>query len=633
MKFIKFNDSTIDSFLFMEMNDLAKTLSSNHSVEVEYGVQSYYHPYENKIYMSHFWKDRPYEDLRAGLKSDIYLRSIGSRFHSFPDTANFLRQMKGKKLSSLAKQLVSLFEDIRIEELVKSSRPGTKSIFQQRRELYRKHFRTQLTLNKERSIFTDALFCGIYLKLTADSPLEEIPDIREDITAAKPYIESQLSRIYDARSTNEIIVIARNLVDLFEEILNKDMLNTYFFLPDISVVQLEEAEKLEENTKLSEDIALEDQEKEEKDVEDETLPTWHRETNAESKSFLQFDVEHGAKTNRLGNSFREGDDGDQAFGVVQGRSRQSKRKDYSKLESHDAVNDEPANNGNDDFGKENKFAVAKFTSPHKPTLKETLDYQIQVKSISFYKKKLKQMIQKTLEHKRTQPKTNLHAGRLNKKLLRYFTEENPRLFYKKQELSKEIDAAFLLLVDCSASMFDKMDETKKGIALFHESLKSVQVKHQVIGFWEEEATEEEQPNYFKTIIPFEQSLKRVTGPEIMQLEPEEDNRDGFAIRQAIRMFRHRHEKQKFLIVFSDGEPAAYGYEQNGIVDTHEAVITARKRGIEVINVFLSNSQIEEAQKKTIQNMYGRYSLFVPNVDQLPDVLYPLLKKLLNKSIV
>lgn len=633
MKFIKFNDSTIDSFLFMEMNDLAKTLCPNHSVEAEYGVQSYYHPYENKLYMSHFWKDRPYQDMRAGLKSDIFLRSIGSRFHSFEDTAAFLQQIKFSKLASMAKQLVRLFDDIRIEELIKASRPGTKLIFQQRRKLYRKHFRTQLTLNKERSIFTDALFCSIYLKVTADSPLEEISDIREDIADAKPFIENQLSRVYDAHSTKEIIEIVRNLVDLFEEILEKDMLNTYFFLPDISEVQLEESEKLEENTKLSDDIALKDQEKEEKNAEDETLPTWHRETNAKSKSFLQFDVEHGAKTNRLGNSFREGEDGDQAFGIVQGRSRKSEKKDYSKLESYEAVSDEQANNGNDEFGKENRFAVAKFITPHQPTQQEMLDYQNQVKLISFYQKRLKQMIQKTLEHKRTQPKTDLHAGRLNKKLLRYFTEENPRMFYKKQELSNEIDAAFLLLVDCSASMFDKMDETKKGITLFHESLKSVQVKHQVIGFWEEEATEEAQPNYFKTMIPFDHSLKQETGPAIMLLEPEEDNRDGFAIRQAIGMFRQRNERQKFLIVFSDGEPAAYGYEQNGIVDTHEAVIAARKRGIEVINVFLSNSQIEEAQKKTIQNMYGRYSLFVPNVAQLPDVLFPLLKKLLKKSIV
>lgn len=95
---------------------------------------------------------------------------------------------------------------------------------------------------------------------------------------------------------------------------------------------------------------------------------------------------------------------------------------------------------------------------------------------------------------------------------------------------------------------------------------------------------------------------------------------------------HRAEAQKFLIVFSDGEPAAFGYEQNGIVDTSEAVIEARKRGIEVINVFLSNSEIEESQMKTIQDMYGKFSIFVPDVDQLPDVLYPALKKLLHKSI-
>ncbi len=58
----------------------------------------------------------------------------------------------------------------------------------------------------------------------------------------------------------------------------------------------------------------------------------------------------------------------------------------------------------------------------------------------------------------------------------------------------------------------------------------------------------------------------------------------------------------------------------------------REKGIEVINVFLSNTAIEESQMKTIQDMYGKYSIFVPDVDQSPDVLYPLLKKLLHKSI-
>lgn len=62
------------------LTDLAKTLAKSDQVEVEYGVQSYYNPFEKKIYMSHFWKDRNHRDMVDGLKSDVYLRSIGSRY-------------------------------------------------------------------------------------------------------------------------------------------------------------------------------------------------------------------------------------------------------------------------------------------------------------------------------------------------------------------------------------------------------------------------------------------------------------------------------------------------------------------------------------------------------------------------
>jgi nitric oxide reductase activation protein len=141
-----------------------------------------------------------------------------------------------------------------------------------------------------------------------------------------------------------------------------------------------------------------------------------------------------------------------------------------------------------------------------------------------------------------------------------------------------------------------------------------------------------QPNYFQHVIDFSSSYKKESGSEIMQLEPMEDNRDGFAIRHASQSLMKRSEKQKFLLVFSDGEPAAMGYEQNGVVDTHEAVLLARKQGIEVINVFLSNEPIDEGQQTTIRNIYGKYSILVEDVSELPNVLFPLLKRLLHKSI-
>jgi nitric oxide reductase activation protein len=272
--------------------------------------------------------------------------------------------------------------------------------------------------------------------------------------------------------------------------------------------------------------------------------------------------------------------------------------------------------------------------PDRPSNEEILNYSELKSSIMPYSKKLKTIIQKTLEHKKTLPRSDLPFGRLNKKLIRLITDENPRLFYKKGNPSPEINAAFTLLVDCSASMSDKMDQTKLGIILFHEALKALLIEHEIIGFYEDanHATDKRQPNYFKKVIDFTSSRRAGSGPEILQLEAEEDNRDGFAIRLASARLWQRLEKQKFLLVFSDGEPAAYDYEQNGIIDTHEAVLEARKKGIEVINVFLANRQLEEHEQKNIENIYGRFSVIVENIDELPNMLFPLLRKLLLKSL-
>lgn len=183
-------------------------------------------------------------------------------------------------------------------------------------------------------------------------------------------------------------------------------------------------------------------------------------------------------------------------------------------------------------------------------------------------------------------------------------------------------------------MQDKMEETKRGIILFHEALKSVKVPHEITGFWEDagEASDSDQPNYFKKVVDFSSSLQANSGAEIMQLNAEEDNRDGYAIRIISESLYQRLEQQKFLLIFSDGEPAAYGYSQNGIIDTHEAVQEVRKRGVEVFNIFLSQNGVGEEQRKVFQNIYGSYSLIAPSIEKLPDMLFPLLRKLLFQSI-
>ncbi|MEH7382124.1 hypothetical protein V7138_16815 [Bacillus sp. JJ1533] len=638
MRFIQFNDKKVDSFLFMELSDLAKTISKNPELEIELGYKSYFDPIQQKVIISHFWDNRPNDDKRNGLLSDVFLRTIGSmKYTNFREIAQFLKYCRSSELPSFAKQLFMLFEDFRLEELCIKERPGTRKTFTQRRRIYRKYYEDQLHVNLVKSVPTDALFNALFLLETAQSPLEEIPPIQEKIDLVLPFLRSQIAKVFDSKSTKDIIKICVDIIDVLEDVLDEDMLNTYFHLPELEYDILEDGitiDDLKRKDKLKNNDMLDDVKKGDEDIHEEKFETWHRETSTPTKSFLQFDLEQGSRTNLMGEGAREGEEGDQALGIAQGSSRRSKNNDYSKLEATEIVDSEKEGSSESEFGKENRFAYPVFKKARRPSEDEVIQYEKNKAIIAPYQKKLKQMIIKTLEHKKNLPRGDLHFGRLNKKLIRIFTDDNPRLFYKKEQPSHQIDAVFSLLVDCSASMFDKMDQTKLGIALFHEALKSVQVPHDVTGFWEDtnDADSTKQPNYMQTVIDFDSSLKRSYGAEIMQLEPEEDNRDGFSIRLQTKKLLKRTEKQKFLLVFSDGEPAAFDYEQNGIIDTHEAVLKARKHGIEVINVFLSNGEIDEGQQTTIQNIYGKYSILVPNIDQLPDVLFPLLKKLLYKSI-
>ncbi|WP_100331202.1 vWA domain-containing protein [Bacillus xiapuensis] len=633
-RFIQFNDETVDSFLFMQLSDLAKTLTRDPEIEVEYGPHSYMNKREHVIYVSHFWNHRPQEDLWNGYKSDVFLRAAGNGFVDDQALEEYAGKAEQSAIPSFAKQLFVLAEDLRIEEKVKQLRPGTKKAFHVRRKVLRHHFQTQLEVNLVKSLSADALFSFLYLLLNAEAPIDP-PAIKEKLDENMPFIVSKAFDFYEADSTKATAAICERIVERLNYVLGCDMLNEYFHLPDRSNWQEELTyHDLKRKDPLLNDDQLEADPSETAEIFNEEFRTWHRETSEPGTSFMQFDLERGTKTNLMGDGAREGEAGDQALAMAQGSAKQTSHQDFSKLQAQQ-LQDERKSGGNEPvFGKANRFAVPVFDPVQRPHPLDKKNYKDKQVLVAPLQKKLQRIMEKTLEFKKNQPKNDLYWGRLNKKLLRFFVDDQPRLFYKKQQPSKEMDAVFSLLVDCSASMKDKMEETKLGIVLFHEALKSLKVPHEVTGFWEDtsEATDTRQPNHFQTVISFNTSLLAASGPEIMQLTAEEDNRDGFAIRLMTNILKKRAEKQKFLLIFSDGEPAAYDYDRNGIMDTHEAVLQARKLGIEVINIFLSDGELEESQRNTVQNIYGKYSIFTSNIQELPSILFPLLKKLLYKSL-
>ena len=79
-------------------------------------------------------------------------------------------------------------------------------------------------------------------------------------------------------------------------------------------------------------------------------------------------------------------------------------------------------------------------------------------------------------------------------------DERPKPFYRKNAPSVNLDAVFGLLVDGSASMLDKLDETKHAVLLFHDVLRQLGVSHEISSYYEDayNATKEVQPNVFES---------------------------------------------------------------------------------------------------------------------------------------
>ncbi|WP_163970976.1 vWA domain-containing protein [Oceanobacillus halotolerans] len=635
----RFHDKKVDTNLFLQLQDIASVLSGNRDMDFEFSYGSFIDLIDNRVTASTFWEKTDETTKIPGLKSDIYLRTIGTlHYTNVPAMKHFLETAEETNIPKFASQLVTFLEDIRLEELIKRERPGTQKFFAVRTSYMKHYFETQLTTNVTRSLSLDELFCLIYLLIQSDRPDPTFPQANERQLNQLEKLKALIYQIFEAKTTEDIIQIAERIVFQLED-YEKDSVQYYFVFPIAHIEHFQRNTLFDELTR-TDPLANDDQEdvdEEKSEYIDEKFSTWHRETeNGEgNQTFLQFELDQGTNTNLMGDGARETEEGDQAMAAIQGASGESKQNDYSKLES---LEKQEANKGSKQnespYGEENKDAVKRFKMAEQPSDDDIKLYSELVSAIEPYKRKLAKTIEKTIEHKKIEPRKDLLYGRLSKKLLPIVTDESRRLFYKKNEDSKEMDAAFTLLVDCSASMHNKMDETKKGIVLFHEVLKELKIPHAITGFWEDATSVKEgyQPNYFHKIHAFTDSFYVENGPKIMQLEPEEDNRDGFSIRVATEELAARREKNKFLLVFSDGEPAATNYEQNGIVDTHVAVSDARKKGIDVIGLFLANGETDENEDVMMKNIYGRERMMIPTVSELPEHFAPLLKKLLLKSL-
>ncbi|GAA6825947.1 VWA domain-containing protein [Helicobacter pylori] len=624
-RFIKFNDEQLDAKQVMMLQDLARLLLKSEQTQVKIQKFPYYDPQNDTLITSSFWSHRPKQIETTGLKTDVILAAYGYQLMDIGVVNDVIRDTNFTH-TKFYQQLFKLLEDKRVINEIVKQRPTTATALSLRSDIRTNYIKSQINVYKTKTTYTDLLFLNLAYSLLTEN-FYDVPQIHPSIDDILLNMYQYLPNVFNCESSEDNQFLAQRIMFQIDDILKEDMLNEYYHLPK-QVYAAMETMTFDELTRTDASNVDGNSNESDEEPESEEIETKAADSQSSGGAYLEMELHEGENSDTASDNDtdREGDASDDMTDM---QTKKGKGSDNT-IDNTD---------GNA-LGAKSPFALTGINEnveidwrvpDIKPEYVKT--YHDVEQSVGIETKDLIQIIKKAIDREYTDERNNLTKGRLQKNLLNWFIDDQYKLFYKKQDLSQTFDATFTLLVDASASMQDKMEETKKGVVLFHETLKSLNVKHEILAFNEDafEADDRNQPNIIDEIIHYDKSTYVNDGPRIMALEPQDDNRDGVAIRIGSERLMQRSHKQKFLIVFSDGEPSAYNYSQDGILDTYEAVETARKMGIEVFNVFLSQDPITEDIEQTIHNIYGQYSIFVEGVEHLPSHLSPLLKKLLLKS--
>ncbi|MGK7378155.1 vWA domain-containing protein [Planococcus sp. 1R117A] len=609
-RFIQFNNETINTKMLHQMEMLAGALADAPYLKVTTRQLIEFRPSESSVSVSVFWRHRPKQIERNGYLSDIYLLGAGFwRHFSMRAWAKFKKA--STELPNLKEQLLLCAEEFRLIEKISKERPGTAEAFAVRESIYRDYHRDRYKQNKQKGFLADAFLNAAYLQLRG----EEVPG-SDDF---KPLF-FLWSGIFDAKSTRDCAIVVENMLPRLEYMLEEDMVHSYYTFGEAveSIPPFRYHEGIESEQR--------DQEEEIETIE-EWFQSWHRETEISEAPAMEFELERGDS------SYAEGGREEEGTGEIQQTAKGDSRGDHQEdNDATDRQTEKAAKQASGKFGSANDQVVY--------TEKRIQVQQNQRDNIEDWRRKqapyvraLLRELKKRMIQRRQDGRYNLNAGRLSRNLLPLVIEERPKPFYRKTAPSKELDAVFCLLIDGSASMIDKLDETKQAVLLFHDVLRGLNIPHDIVMFYEDayEASDAAQPNYFEWMHKLEDG-NRDHAQEIVSMEAHEDNRDGFAIRWMTDRVNKRTEKHRFMLVFSDGEPSAYNYAENGVIDTANAVSEAKKQGIEVLHLFLSSEPTTEEQAAFYRMMYGNKSVSADSLEHFVEQTLRLLKRTLHLVI-
>ena len=219
--------------------------------------------------------------------------------------------------------------------------------------------------------------------------------------------------------------------------------------------------------------------------------------------------------------------------------------------------------------------------------------------------------------------TGRRSGRIHSRSLHKLNNYDTRIF-KKDAPPHQTDTAISIVVDMSGSMCgEKFDFAMKASAIVEEALGQLvplhiaafnstnKHNHYVIKDFDEVAK-------FSKVISFQNQFSAGGG-----------NKDGLHIRAAKLEFDQRREKDKFLIILSDGLPEEYSSQAVAIADVKNAINEAKKEGIKTIGIFFGSEEDRETLADKYVEMYGKDIINI-SPENIPSDLQKLIKELISK---
>lgn len=230
-------------------------------------------------------------------------------------------------------------------------------------------------------------------------------------------------------------------------------------------------------------------------------------------------------------------------------------------------------------------------------------------------KKFKKEIEKIFINKSTVRTTGQKRGVINTEELYKIGMNNYNIFSVEGSKSSS-DYVVYILQDGSGSMMgEKEVSSAYALSIIEEGLKGVvpfklttfkasraEVKHFIIKDWKDKSKKSYSYNY------------------LMNNSAGGGNEDGISIRVATKELLKRPEKDKVLIVLSDGLPSS-------IPDTKEAIEEARRSGIYLVGIMFGSDEFRINNYETYRAMY-KTNIISTHPGGIPKKLTDTLKRIL-----